>query len=341
MSGDSLPYHLRPHKAVDRRLFLDLLCRYERWKPLADSIYLSMGAYPLEDHKLIHRILGITRLISFDFNEKVVARQKFNKPVETCFCLKIKSGDLIGGLSSTLEELNLDARNGLVFWLDYTSAGQLGDQIREFQALLGVLGAGDVVRVTVNAHPPSLYSAPIEPADDPVKARAAARMARLERLKERIGEFLPSRTRATDMTDEGLPTVLAEAFEMAVSKAFPGGKGNTFQPLSIVRYADGQQMLSITGAVVHREEDQAIWDKLQMDRWAFASRTWTTIHKLVVPDLTLQERLFLEKGILSKKPEDLIRELGFDRAAEISMKEFLESYKNYYRFYPTLLTAQM
>ena len=73
MSGASIPYHLRPHKSVDRRLFLDLLTRYERWKPLADYIYISMGAYPLEDHKLVHRHLGISRLISFDLENDTVA----------------------------------------------------------------------------------------------------------------------------------------------------------------------------------------------------------------------------------------------------------------------------
>ena len=31
MRGASVPYHLRPHKSVDRRLFLDLLMRFERW----------------------------------------------------------------------------------------------------------------------------------------------------------------------------------------------------------------------------------------------------------------------------------------------------------------------
>ena len=76
MSGASLPYHLRPHKSVDRRLFLDLLMRLERWRPLVDYAYISMGAYPLEDHKLVHRHLGIDKLIAFDNDEKIVARQK-------------------------------------------------------------------------------------------------------------------------------------------------------------------------------------------------------------------------------------------------------------------------
>ena len=104
MSGASTPYHLRPHKSVDRRLFLDLLVRFERWRPLAEYVYVSMGAYPLEDHKLVHRHLGITRLVAFDFEEKIVARQNFNKPVDSCFCLHMKSWEIISNLDRVLSE---------------------------------------------------------------------------------------------------------------------------------------------------------------------------------------------------------------------------------------------
>ena len=42
MSGETVPYRLRPHKAVDRRLFLALLGRCERWVDLRDHVYVSM-----------------------------------------------------------------------------------------------------------------------------------------------------------------------------------------------------------------------------------------------------------------------------------------------------------
>src|SRR5258706_1113772 len=156
MTGAAVPYHLRPHKAVDRRLFLDLLSRFERWRPLPEYVYVSMGAYPLEDHKLIHRMIGITKLIAFDLDDGVVARQRFNKPIESCHCVKKKSGELIAELDSILTEYGLPADKGLIVWLDYTDPTKIGQQIREFEALLDRLRAGDVVRVTVNAHPRAL-----------------------------------------------------------------------------------------------------------------------------------------------------------------------------------------
>jgi hypothetical protein len=339
MSGSSIPYHLRPHKSVDRRLFLDLLGRIERWTPLLNYAYLSMGAYPLEDHKLIHRILGITRLIAFDFDEKIVARQVFNKPVDSCHCLHKKSDQLISELEAVLQECAMSDADGLIFWLDYTDPKKIGQQMREFESLLSKLRAGDLVRVTVNSHPNSLSDPQLSDAPPLLKTQKMEKQ--FLNLKNRIGDFLPSTASAEDMTLEGLPLVLAKSFGAAALKALPVSGTNTFVPLSIIRYADGEQMLSITGSVVAKSDVTAFQKRLDLQAWPFWSPDWAEIHRLVVPALTLRERLFLERGVLSKPPIELVSELGFDMASDIQINEFLNSYKHYYRFYPTILAAEL
>jgi len=339
MSGAAVPYHLRPHKAVDRRLFLDLLSRYERWRPLSDYAYVSMGAYPLEDHKLVHRIIGITKLIAFDLNEEVVARQRFNRPIESCHCLTKKSGELIAQLDTVLTECSFPAENGIIIWLDYTDPAKIGEQVREFESLLDKLRPDDVVRVTVNAHPHVFLDQ--SNADGKPLLAEEKRARQFQRLRERIGDFLPSWAGPDHMTPAELPLVLSEAFAAAALKALPVSGSNAFVPLSIIRYADGQQMLSITGAVVKRGDETEMLARLDLDSWPFASRDWKTIHRLVVPHLTVRERLFLERGVVSRSPDDLMKELGFESAAEVKITEFLENYKSYYRFYPTLLSAEV
>lgn len=338
MSGASVPYHLRPHKAVDRRIFIDLLGRIERWRPLTDYVYLSMGAYPLEDHKLVHRILGVTRLVAFDYDDAVVARQKFNRPIDGCRCVKLKSGELIDALDQTLEDCGFGTPAGVIVWLDYTAPKKLGEQIREFQSLLDKLSAGDVVRVTVNAHPHELIER--QNSDPPLLAEEK-RTAQFTTLRTRIGDFMPSWATDADMTADALPRVISESFAKAVLAAFPVGSANTFRPLSIVRYADGQQMLSITGVVTPRSDEGEMLGRLGMQSWAFASNDWSHIHNLVVPDLTLRERLFLEREVVSKSVDEIVKSLGFDTASGISISTFIDNYKNYYRFYPTLLTAEL
>ncbi len=262
MSGRSLPYHLRPHKTVDRRLFLDLLSRFERWIPLDCYAYVSMGAYPLEDHKLVHRLLGVTKLVAFDMESDVVARQKFNRPIDGCYCLHCKSGELIANLDQVLAYCGCSEISGLIVWLDYTNPKQIGHQIREFQALLDKLKPGDIVRVTVNAHPNDLVDPPI------VGSKPLLVMEKMEQqyrnLKSRIGEFLPSDASSEKMTAEDLPLVLSEAFGSAALTSLPVSGDTTFCPLSIVRYADGQQMLSITGTVVRKDEVDPMLDRIDI-----------------------------------------------------------------------------
>jgi len=339
MTGAAVPYHLRPHKAVDRRLFLDLLSRFERWRPLPEYVYVSMGAYPLEDHKLIHRMIGITKLIAFDLDDGVVARQRFNKPIESCHCVKKKSGELIAELDSILTEYGLPADKGLIVWLDYTDPTKIGQQIREFEALLDRLRAGDVVRVTVNAHPRALLDEPT-PDGKPLLV-SEMRTKQFQKLKNRIGDFLPSWAGPDQMTAADLPRVLSECFAAAALKSLPVAGSNIFSPLSIIRYADGQQMLSFTGALVDRRDEGTMLERMDLRGWPFASMDWTTIHQLVVPHLTVRERLFLERGITSRTAAELIAELGFESASEVKIEDFLKNYINYYRFYPTLLSAEV
>ncbi len=337
MSGASIPYHLRPHKSVDRRLFLDLLGRFERWQPLVNYVYVSMGAYPLEDHKLIHRQLGITKLIAFDFDEDIVARQRFNRPIESCFCFHKKSADLISGLEATLRTCQFPDTSCLIFWLDYTDPQKISNQIKEFESLLNKLKSGDIVRVTVNAHPNAFNEdgvlTPTLKADKQKKQH--------QNLKNKIGDYLPAAFSPTEMTPAGLPLALSHAFSVAALKALPVSGNLNFVPLSIIRYADGVQMLSITGTVIDRSEKSNLLEKLALKEWPFGSGDWTTIHELLVPALTIRERLFLERGIMTKDPTDLRSELGFETAADIELLNFLENYKHYYRFYPSLLTAEL
>lgn len=340
MSAASLPYHLRPHKAVDRRLFVDLLSRAERWAPLSEAVYISMGAYPLEDHKLVHRLLGLRNLIAFDMDEHIVRRQKFNRPINSCKCMCYSSDALIADLYTILAEHGYPEPLNLIVWLDYTAPAQIGDQIREFQALIDKLKPGDIVRVTVNAHAAALFAHKSAPGV-PQPTAAEVCQKRFEKLEERIGDYLPSTVSPEMMVDEKLPQVLSLAFSQAVLNSFPPSVEDTFAPLSIVRYKDGQQMLSLAGIVIKKSDEEEMQKRMGLADWRFASTNWSTIHRLAVPDLTLRERLLLERVIGTAPLEEIKRKLGFDFAELDVGDEFLQSYEHYYRFYPSLLSAEL
>ena len=298
-----------------------------------------MGAYPLEDHKLVHRLIGIKQLVAFDLDEEIVARQRFNRPLETCHCLRRTADDLISNLESILADIQFEADSGIIIWLDYTSPRQLGHQIREFEALLNKLRAGDVVRVTVNAHP-NAFLDPQAPGDSPL--RVAEKMGKqFENLRRWIGEFLPADTSVGDLTVDGLPRTISQIVCCRGAKGASGHRQNHFLPPF-----DYQIRGWATDAVDYwgrrdRTEREAMLNRLDLGTWPFASSDWVQIHQLVVPALTLRERLFLERAVTSKTSQELTAELGFEKASDVSIIDFLESYKNYYRFYPTLLAAEL
>lgn len=336
MSGASIPYHLRPHKSVDRRLFFDLLERFQRWKSLKNAAYISMGAFPLEDHRLAHRLLGITNLIAFDRDESVVARQIFNKPVSSCHCICKSSGEIVDDLDRVLNDCGIQNPEQLIIWLDYTDPKELGVQIREFQSLLDKIKEGDFVRVTVNANPKELTP----PTGTGAVLATKTMRNQFDQLKSQIGEYLPSSASPSDMTPEGLSVLLSQAFGASALKALPISGNYNFSPLSLVRYADTTQMLSISGTIIHKRKERQVKQRIDMDSWPFASTHWNDVKKLVVPSLTLREKLYLERGVAEKNEKELIDELGFSMAGEIDMKSFISSYKNYYRFYPIMLPTE-
>src|SRR4051812_19769363 len=95
-AGGSLPYRLRPNKAVDRELFLSLLARFAPKLGLEQYHYIGLGGPFLEDFRLVHSRLGIGRragrgrigrLTSVESDKDVHLRQVFNSPIESIECV--------------------------------------------------------------------------------------------------------------------------------------------------------------------------------------------------------------------------------------------------------------
>ena len=74
---------------------------------LDKDAYISMGGYPLEDHRQIHRWM-VLWLVSFDLDETTVRRQLFNRPVASCRCLLRSSEEVVEGLEQVLRDGEAD-----------------------------------------------------------------------------------------------------------------------------------------------------------------------------------------------------------------------------------------
>jgi hypothetical protein len=330
----AVPYALRQNKSVDRKIFIELLRRLELYRRLHEHVYISLGGPSLEDHKLIHAELGLTRLISLDGDTDVVDRQLFNLPVECITCLHRTTKQFVDQFWPELARIGYDENANVVVWFDYTDPRRLGEQVQEFQALLPMLDDGDVVRITVNANPSAIY----ETNSRHLQRRETAEEAQAERfsrLRSRLADLMPPEAAPEDMTRERLPLVVARSFALAALGALPPRSPTEFLPLSIVRYADGQQMLSITGIVIRRGNKTEFLRMTGLRNWDFFSRSWTRVHVIDVPYLTLRERLFLESLLPTTSPKKMRQKLAFSFGGDGQRTlDVLSQYKKHYRYYP-------
>ncbi|ACL59839.1 O-methyltransferase [Methylobacterium nodulans] len=333
MSGSTLPYALRQNKFVDRRIFIELLGRIERYIPLDDHVYISMGGASLEDHRLAHAYLGLTKMLSFDMDDWIIERQKFNTPVDYIKFMKITSGDLIGSFSAVMSGIGFGGNPSAIMWLDFTSPRDLRQQLGEFHKMLVTMQPCDVVRITVNSSANALYQPQIVGGRKETVDVFAPK--RLDRLTDRLGEYSPGGLSVADMNDEGVAKIIARAFGNAARKAYPAQSEFIALPLSAVRYADGQQMLSLTVIVLKRLEVKDFLAKTKLANWGLYSQSWQDIHEIAIPYLSLRERMLFNEHIPNAAPHDVFTKLGFlFDDDEGKSNEIFEQYRKYYRYYP-------
>jgi len=252
----------------------------------------------------------------------------------------MKSGDLVADVSGVLEKAGIDDADGYIVWLDYTAPKDLPTQIGEFQKLVAQCRSGDIVRVTVNAEfgywggPERVGGKPVQLVERQVEAH--------KRLNDKLGGFI-SPDLKPDQLDEagdGLAKALSRAFGRAANQAVPSTSGLRVEPISITRYADGQQMLSMTSIVIRSNERDEVRTRLDLAHWPFASVEWRDVKFLAVPDLTIRERLHLERNV-QKPASDIAKSVGFDFDEVTETPGFLENFRKYYRYYPAFTAVEI
>jgi hypothetical protein len=326
MSGEDIPYQLRPNKFVDRQLFLEALSRLIIPRGIERYIYVSMGGRHLIDHHAVYNTLGIRALFSFDMNANEVARQKFNRPTGDTVCVAMNSADLPTEIDSILQRF--PSKQNLVVWLDYTGAERRAQFQQAVQTLVR-LKHGDIFRITLNANPKTIGGSKQQWEE---KGLAGPGEYRADRLRAQIPEFLP--TNVTAISDTDLFRVLARCVELATGAAQALKPNLRFSPVLITSYTDGTQMLTVTCAVSEVNQSEKFPAYL-FTRWKFACRGWDDIQVIYSPILSLKEQYKLDAN-LHRSAKGMLSALGFLPAKdEETSLDAVRSYKSFHRYYPT------
>jgi hypothetical protein len=322
-TGSSLPYRLRPNKAVDRELFLSLLMRLAPKLALEKYHYVGLGGPFLEDFRLVHGRLGIATMTCVETEEQVHKRQVFNRPIASIECVH-------KGLEDYLDETDFD--RPAIIWFDYTEPKGITAQIERFAQTIGTVPIGSVLRVTLNANPTSLGKPDSRDLSVEVEGEASEDRAmkptiqewRLARFKERLGALFPSGLTADGMTFKTYGPSLLRAVQLAVDNEVLSFRDRRIVWALATHYADGQAM--VTAALVVAPKDDSAIEQL-VKGWEFYTTT-DAPHRLDLPALSTLERLTMEST------DDAKTRLGFELPTSDMGTDPFEVFRKFYRIYP-------
>lgn len=322
MSGTSIPYHLRPNKAIDRYAFIELLGKINRFSPIDQYQYIGFGGHSLEDFKYIHSQFGINSMISLEQDKETFKRQKFNLPYSCIDCQQMKSSDFINDFSR---------KQPTIIWLDYVKPSELRSQIEEFQAVISKLEALDILKITLNANPSAYLQGKPEMGSDEITR------LRLEKLQNRLGDLFPSANITQEMMKfKQFSKAILLILQYAKNLILEGEKELNFQPLTAFSYADGQQMMTLTGILLNNADIEQFFQTTTINNdWPLANTNWQSPKSVNIPDLTIKERLFIDSQLPDSDVQDIHNALGFlfNKKSSISL-EMLETYCLFYRYSP-------
>lgn len=318
--GSSLPYKLRPNKAVDRELFLGMLARLAPSLKLENYCYVGLGGPFLEDFRLIHARIGIKKMVCVEIEEEVHARQKFNSPTKS---IKFVHNTLEAYLDST------EFENPAIIWFDYTEPGTITAQIERFATTIGQAPLGSILRITMNANPASLGTPKPEETGAQIGGLTDLRKPtvpewRLEQFRERLGALFPNDLTAEGMTFKTYGKTVLRVLYLAVQRELLSLKDRKVVWSLATHYADGQPMVTVTLVICSPENIQT---ETLIKEWEYFSEPSSPL-LLDMPALSTLERLTMEPS------DDPKASLGFSLPkTDMGGDPFL-AFQRFYRVFP-------
>jgi len=334
MSGEKIPYHLRPNKFVERSLFLDILAHINRQSPISEYLYVSFGGPYLEDFKVIHSAFGNRKMLSLEQTDWVYRRQQFNIPYGCVRCISKTSQQFITDYTNILDSFS---NPQVLIWLDYAAADKIREQLTECEAIVAKLKHLDILKITVNANPSSLDGT----SDDNDELEEQRWTRRLQILRDRVGDYLPNDTTAEQMKHSMYPSLLLKAIHKAAANAMVGANHLVFHPLAAYVYEDSHQMLTLTGIALGRRDVENFLQVTGLNVDEFATNNWSDVIRINVPYLSPREKFYLDSLIFNQTRKNDRLKLKKSTRLKITLastdaasRELAERYIRFYRYYP-------
>lgn len=324
-------YHLRPNKAVDRLLFLDLIRATDLYCPLVKHTYVGFAGPFLEDFRLFSQAFPAMKMISIEHDEETYKRQLFHK------C----SRHLDLRHCTFQEFLSTDYPTcSTITWADYTDMNR--ECLSEISDIARKAVPLSVLRVTVRTETPVYrelglgYRRPLRLPTNKEEAFESLCQEYVKSIQFEDVAYDPSWFTWEKFSERNYPSLVMEILKTVISSACSLPK--VFLPLHAVYYSDGTIMLSVTGVFCQSKESDAV-KKHFVQEGILTPEGTVIVQDIDVPVLTTKERLHLEPLLPSKNENGVSckKRLGYlvegDGSDETSAHR-MRQYERYYRFYP-------
>jgi hypothetical protein len=331
-SYEKVNYSLRPAKAIERKMLLEVMKRLSVFNHLDKYRYVGFGSPYFADFTLIHKTLGINKLVSIEKDIQNSERFHFNQPFS---CIQIH----FDHSNSVLPLLTWS--DPTILWLDYDGNLQ-AEMFQDIATFFSQAVPGSMFLISVNVQPDSLP--PSEYQDNLKKLKEH----RLSQLIKRVGKNkLPIDIEKRSLSGDDYHKVIYEIIIDQINEGMKIRNGGfvkndqlSFSQMFNILYNDNAKMLTI-GGIVHLQSQNELIKEMRVDQLPFISKASDSF-KIQVPSLTLKEMRSLDANL----PDNINIKLGKLKSKikpktkmPIVSAEDIINYAKIYRYFPTFAEA--
>ena len=298
-----VPYDLRQAKQVERRMIVDLLQRLMQGGfRIREYQYTGLGSIYFVDFILFHRILGINRLWSAEYDTGITKRVEFNRPFSHITVFMEPIGDVIPKLDRDLKH---------ILWLDYDYG--ISKSIVADAALAAYsLSPGSMLLITVDVEPPTPIALPAES---------------LEHYRDEAGGFFDLEWKEEYFTPSQLGPSASRILFNAIANGAAGRPSTRFLPLLNLTYRDGHRMITVGGILAGPKEQTALMGCDLQSATYLRLNAGDPPFEIKVPSMTRRERLYLDRNMPCVR--------GWLPAEFEMNQDEVDNYAKIYRYLPT------
>lgn len=323
MSGSSsvVNYNTRPCKSAERKMICEMISALEYISPVSDYRYIGMGARYFADFALIHKLFGISDMVSIEIESREKERFIFNKPFN-CIDLRFQSS------TQLLESSEFPWRNRKnIIWLDY-DGGFRKEQIRDIELCIEKVHSISLVFITSNISLGDEYDAgtPLE------KQRIFCERVKNQELTRHFSK--------ENFRGDGIYKCVQNVFSLCIEKTKNRRNSNIsdsnkeihVEQIAYFKYQDSSAPMITLGWIVYPGFFKEQVEKSRLKRLPFYSAE-DKPYDIAPPNLTYKEMAILNQNM--PKCEYPIAEAPFIPQEEV------EAYKRLYRYYPTTIETNL